>query len=111
MDIRNRKLTGREMKARIVIKNIHSEIDVGGWALLRLEAGQPGDRVMCTAGTLWLTQQGDPHDHLLNAGQSFTLDQRGVILVQGLPRGKALILPPSSIGVTAGTSPPRPTQI
>jgi hypothetical protein len=46
---------------------------------------------MRTTGTLWLTQQGDPDDHLLEVGQSFTLDQRGTALVQGLPCGKAVI--------------------
>ena len=92
MDNRRGKLNGSEVKAQVIICDIHSEIDLDGSKLLKLEFGQPGPNVMCTAGALWLTQEGDPHDYILKAGQSFTLNQRGIVLVQGLPRGKALLL-------------------
>jgi hypothetical protein len=91
MDYRRRNIIGSEMEVQLIISDIRSEIDLDGLELLKLEFGQPGTRVICTTGTLWLTQEGDPHDHLLKAGQSFTLDQPGTVLVQGLPCGKALI--------------------
>ncbi len=97
MEIRKKEFAGSVMDARIIINDIHSEIDLDGLELLKLEVGQAGARVLCTTGTLWLTQPGDPQDHLLKAGQSFTFNQRGIILVQGLPCGKALIQPSSSI--------------
>jgi len=99
MDNRRTKIYGSEMDIRVIICNIRSEIDLDGFELLKLEFWQPGTRVMCTTGTLWLTQQGDLHDHLLKAGQSFTLNKRGIALVQGLPCGKALILPPASLEI------------
>ena len=91
MDNRRSKLNGREMETQVIIPDIRSEIDLEGSELLKLEFGQPGACVTCTTGILWLTQQGDLHDHLLKTGQSFTLDQPGIVLVQGLPCGKARI--------------------
>jgi len=75
----------------VIIGSIRSGINLDGLELLKLDFRRPGASVMCTTGTLWLTQQGDPDDPLLEAGQSFTLDQRGTVLVQGLPCGKAVI--------------------
>ena len=85
------QIKGNHLNAQLIIRDMHSEIDLDGLKLLKLEIGQPGTRIMCTCGVLWLTQQGDPVDHLLKAGQSFILDRRGIVLVQGLPCGKALL--------------------
>jgi hypothetical protein len=91
-----RGASSSELEAQI-LPDVSAEIDLEGMDLLKLELGQPSTRVMCTAGTLWLTQPGDPQDHFLKAGQSFTPNQRGTVLVQGLPCGKARILPPASL--------------
>ena len=92
MENRSSKINDIKMDARVVIPDIRSEINLEGLELLKLEFWQPHTRVMCTTGTLWLTQQGDPRDHFLKARQSYTLDQGGTVLVQGLPCGKARIL-------------------
>ncbi len=81
------------MEVQVIFPGNRSEINLAGAELLKLEPGKPGARVICTTGALWLTQQDDPHDHVLKAGQSFTLRQPGTVLVQGVPHGKALILP------------------
>ncbi len=86
-----------EMEAPVIIYDIHSEIDLESQALLKLDLGQPGAVVRCISGTLWLTQACDLHDHLLIAGQSFTLDHAGIVLVQGLPYGRARIFPPAQL--------------
>ena len=88
------KNKGRELEVQVVIPGNRPEIDLDGAELLRLELRQPGAWVLCTAGILWLTQQGDPDDHFLTTGQSFTLTRPGTVLVQGLPCGKACILRP-----------------
>jgi hypothetical protein len=88
-----------EMEAQVINPDIHSEINLDGLELLKLDPGRPGTRVMCLAGTVWLTQQSDLNDHLLKAGQSFTIDQHGIVLVQGLPCGKVLFLPPASLEI------------
>ena len=36
-----------------------------------------GDRIECVGGVLWITQDGDPRDVVLGAGQSFRLDRPG----------------------------------
>jgi hypothetical protein len=96
MNIRGSKNNGSEVEVQVIISDIRSEIDLDGLELLKLESEQPGTGVLCTNGNLWLTQQEDPDDHLLKAGQSFTINQQGIVLVQCLPCGKALILPPAS---------------
>ncbi len=92
MDTRNKTMTGSTLAAQVMIPDLRHEIDLDGKELLRLEVAQPGTRVVCTAGTLWLTQAGDPQDYLIRAGESFTFFQAGLALVQGLPCGKARIV-------------------
>jgi hypothetical protein len=80
------------MEIWVAHPDIRSEIRLNGTELLKLAFGQPGAAIQCTSGTLWLTQPGDAHDHILKAGQTFRLYQSGTILVQGLPRGRARVI-------------------
>ncbi len=91
MDNNRDMFNSSELEAPIIIPDVRSEIELDGTELLKLDLEQPRASVLCTAGTLWLTQQGDPEDHLLEAGQLFTLSHRGTVLVQGVPCGKARI--------------------
>lgn len=43
-----------------------------------------GRTVTCCAGTVWITQEGDARDIVLQAGQSFTLDRPGLTLISAL---------------------------
>ena len=63
---------------------------------LRLAQGQTlrlrdsaGGTVCCRAGTVWVTEENQPRDVVLEAGACHRLSQRGVALVQAL--GDALI--------------------
>ena len=49
----------------------------------RIENGK-GAEVFCLKGTVWLTQEGDPRDVILGAGQSFLLDRKGVAVAYAL---------------------------
>ncbi len=40
-----------------------------------------GTLVQCLGGTLWLTQEGDPRDIVLEAGQEALIDRDGVSLL------------------------------
>jgi len=40
-----------------------------------------GAAMRCLLGTLWVTQDGDPRDIVLGAGESFVLDRNGVAIV------------------------------
>jgi len=50
---------------------------------LRLR-GAAGWAITCCAGTVWITQEGDPRDIFLGAGESFTLDRAGLALIYAL---------------------------
>ena len=39
-----------------------------------------GRRVECLTGCLWITQDGDPRDVVLKAGEAFEFDRNGAIL-------------------------------
>jgi len=40
--------------------------------------------VVCREGTLWITQAGDTRDHLLNAGERYTVRGSGVVVIEAL---------------------------
>jgi hypothetical protein len=42
-----------------------------------------GRRILCTQGQLWVTVEGDPADHVLEARQSIVLGGRGLAVVSG----------------------------
>lgn len=59
-----------------------------GAVSIQLGAGQElalrdsaGWTVACRSGSVWITQEADSRDNLLSAGESFTLDRRGLTLV------------------------------
>ncbi len=41
-------------------------------------------RIRCHVGTLWVTQDGDPRDVILEAGQLFVTDRMGEVLISAL---------------------------
>jgi len=52
--------------------------------LIRLEGDVAGRVVSCRKGILWLTQTGNPGDHLIRAGEAFFIERGGVVLVSAL---------------------------
>ena len=66
-----------------------------------------GLQIRCMAGGLWITQDRDPRDIVLEAGESFTLDRRGPAIVWALAPSSVEMLParqPSGWGNSAGLS-------
>lgn len=51
-----------------------------------------GKRVECISGSLWVTQDGDPRDVLLETGEAFEFDRAGDALVSALADSRYLML-------------------
>ncbi|BDV41099.1 hypothetical protein GURASL_00220 [Geotalea uraniireducens] len=49
---------------------------------VRLEGDARGAIIACLAGVLWITQEGDATDHLVEAGGQFTVERQGLVLVE-----------------------------
>jgi Protein of unknown function (DUF2917) len=55
--------------------------------------GGLGKTIVCDSGSVWVTQDGDPRDVILRAGESFTLDRKGPALLQAFAPGSVSIAP------------------
>lgn len=61
-----------------------------------------GRRVECLSGVLWVTQDGDRRDVVLEAGVAFVFDRDNAdALVSGLAEARYLLLEACPAGVTA----------
>jgi hypothetical protein len=59
--------------------------------VLALEAGQvltlddaAGTRIVSRLGTVWVTEEGDPEDHIVGPGETLVVDRGGRTLLQAL---------------------------
>jgi hypothetical protein len=49
-----------------------------------IEGDRRSDVISCFDGTLWITQNGDMKDYILEAGQNFWVTKSGTVVVQAL---------------------------
>ena len=56
-----------------------------------------GVEVKSLKGDLWITQDSDPEDRIVEAGQSFVIDRPGVTLVTALLGPAVLVLQPGRV--------------
>jgi hypothetical protein len=52
--------------------------------VIRLYGENAGKVISCREGVLWLTQTGNPGDHLIHAGEAFSTGRPGRILIGAL---------------------------
>jgi hypothetical protein len=78
--------------------------DLATGSMLRLPDAQ-GRVVVAFEGCVWITQEGDPSDVVLDGGQSFCVDRQGLTLVQALRPSKLMVLG-SEGGALLGTDVP-----
>ena len=83
----------------------------GAFDLTSLEPGQVvrledarGAAVTALSGNIWITQPGDAADHVIAAGQTFTIDRDGLTLMTAL--GGAGIVRLSALAVLASAPAP-----
>ena len=71
-------------------KGYGGPFELARYAALPLEQAR-GARVRSMRGMLWITQEGDPEDHIVNAGEDFYVSRGGTTLVAALD-GPATVL-------------------
>jgi hypothetical protein len=63
--------------------------------MLLLVGDHSGERIACLNGLIWITQSGNPEDFLICAGESFSITQKGITLIEGLAETRLKIISPS----------------
>lgn len=61
--------------------------------VLTLQGDRRGGRLTVLQGILWVTQQGDEEDCLLQPGDSFLITRRGKVVVQGMRAARLCYIP------------------
>jgi hypothetical protein len=62
-----------------------TELSLGDWCVRSFDVRRRRAVVIvCVAGTLLVTLEGDPLDHLLSPGESLTAHRRGRVVVAGI---------------------------
>jgi hypothetical protein len=64
-------------------------------SLLRIDA-LTGYRIVCRRGMVWLTQEADPLDRILVAGESFAVTHPGIVLLNALAHDAVVACPPAA---------------
>lgn len=66
--------------------NLHaiSDISLAKYKLWSIEGDRRGDVIRCLNGTLWITQEGDLKDYIVEAGRDFWVTRPGTVVVQAL---------------------------
>lgn len=69
---------------------------------VRTHAGAPGRGIAVFKGRVWLTQVDDPRDVVLEAGETFAFDRRGLVVVQALSDASLLLFDSADAVVAVG---------
>ncbi len=77
----------------LVSHSTEVEIRLAARDLFKMEGDVRGTLITSTCGSLWITQQGDAQDYLLQEGENMVISRKGMVLVQGSPVARARILP------------------
>jgi hypothetical protein len=66
--------------------NLHTltDITLAKYKLWEIEGDRRGDVIKCMSGTLWVTQEGDMKDYILEPEQDFWVTKPGIVVVQAL---------------------------
>jgi|OpeIllAssembly_1097287.scaffolds.fasta_scaffold169361_2 hypothetical protein len=67
----------------MIVQTEHPSLQLAHREMIRLAARTPV-RVDCDDGTLWITEDGDPRDIVLQAGESWTGGCRATVLIHAL---------------------------
>lgn len=66
-------------------------IQLDAWSPLALRDAS-GLRVECTHGRIWVTIEGQAGDFFLDAGEGMRVVSKGLVLIEGVPRGNVRLV-------------------
>ncbi len=67
-------------------ENLHTftEIALANHKIWSIEGDRRGDVISCLSGTLWITQENDLKDYILEQGKDFWVTKPGAMVAQAL---------------------------
>jgi hypothetical protein len=68
--------------------NFNTDITLDKYRLWNIDGDRRGDVIRCLYGKLWITQEGDLKDYILEPGQDFWVTKAGTVVVQALNDSK-----------------------
>jgi hypothetical protein len=77
------------------LKSDRAELRLESRQILRLRDAS-GTRVQCLKGALWITQDRDPEDHFIGAGDELTLDRPGLVLIHAIEPAECVLSEPAA---------------
>ncbi len=71
-------------------ENLHTmtDISLAKYKTWSIEGDRRGDVITCLNGTLWITQEGDFKDYVLETGRSFWVTRPGTVVLQALDQSR-----------------------
>jgi hypothetical protein len=81
------------MKAAVVpgVTSSPQEITLAGKSLWSAYCNPNEIRIECQEGKVWITQEGDHRDIILEAEQQYRVDKRGLVIVQAVGDARILV--------------------
>jgi hypothetical protein len=68
--------------------NFNTDITLDKYRVWNIDGDRRGDMIRCLNGTLWITQEGDMRDYILESGQDFWVTKAGTVILQALENSK-----------------------
>jgi hypothetical protein len=65
-----------------------TEITLAKHKIWTIEGNRNGDVISCKSGILWITQEGDLKDYIVEVGRNFWVTKPGTVIVQALDDSK-----------------------
>jgi hypothetical protein len=69
-------------------QKFNTDITLDKYGLWNIEGNRSGEVISCLNGRLWITQEGDLRDYVLEPGQEFWVTRAGTMIVQALENSK-----------------------
>jgi hypothetical protein len=80
-------------------------VDIWGGRAIQLRKGElwhlendlRGLSIACMEGILWITQEGDPKDYIVEPGQRYVITRRGSVVIEACADARLRVAPPLEI--------------